>query len=211
MSLLLHWLDHLDKALFVLIQHDSDSPLLDKIMPVLRDPLIWIPFYAFMLYYAIRQGKDKAWPFIILTLLTFTFTDSITAQLLKPLFERPRPCHDPELQPFMRGLVDCGGLYSMPSNHAANHFGLATFWYFTIREMNGRKWSWLWIWAAVICYAQIYVGKHYPFDILAGAVFGVLTGLVTFRLFVYWESRQRNRSLLFGEVFKKSPEVNSGL
>ncbi|HEV3326711.1 MAG TPA: phosphatase PAP2 family protein [Puia sp.] len=211
MSLLLNWLDHLDKTLFVLIQHDSDHSLLDTIMPVLRDPLIWIPFYAFMLYYAFRQGKEKAWPFIILTLLTFTVTDTVTAQLLKPLFGRLRPCHDPELQPFLRGLVDCGGLYSMPSNHAANHFGLATFWYFTIREMNGKRWSWLWIWAAAICYAQIYVGKHYPFDILAGALTGFLTGLGTFRLFVYWESRQRHRSLLFGTVLSKSPEVDSGL
>ena len=211
MSLLLNWLDHLDKTLFVLIQHDSDHSFLDTIMPVLRDPLIWIPFYAFMGFYAFRQGKDKAWPFIILTLLTFTVTDTVTAQLLKPLFGRLRPCHDPELQPFLRGLVDCGGLYSLPSNHAANHFGLATFWYFTIREMNGRKWSWLWIWAAAICYAQIYVGKHYPFDILAGALTGFLTGLGTFRLFVYWESRQRHRSVLFGAVLSKSPEVDSGL
>jgi membrane-associated phospholipid phosphatase len=77
--------------------------------------------------------------------------------------------------------------------------------------MTGRKWSWLWIWAAVICYAQIYVGKHYPFDILAGALAGSLTGLGTFRLFVYWESRLRHRSLLFGEVLSKSPDLNSGL
>lgn len=211
MSLLLNWLDHFDKTVFVLIQHDSDHFFLDKIMPVLRDPLTWIPFYAFMLFYAFRQGKDKAWPFIILTLLTFTITDTVTAQLLKPLFGRLRPCHDPVLQPFLTGLVNCGGLYSFPSNHAANHFGLATFWYLSIREMTGRKWSWLWIWATVICYAQIYVGKHYPFDILAGAFTGALTGLGTFRLFVYWENRLRHRSPLFGEVLSKSPEVGSGL
>ena len=207
----LQWLDHLDKSLFVLIQHDSDHSLLDKIMPVLRDPLIWIPFYAFMLYYAFRQGSRKAWPFIALTLLTFALTDSITAQLLKPLFGRLRPCHDPDMQTVLRGLVDCGGLYSMPSNHAANHFGLAAFWYFSIRDMNGRKWHWLWFWAAAVCYAQIYVGKHYPFDILAGAVFGFLTGLGMFRLFVYWEYRQRNRPPLFGQVFKKSPETGHGI
>jgi membrane-associated phospholipid phosphatase len=208
---LLKWLDHLDKALFVLIQHDSDHFVLDKIMPVLRDPLIWIPFYAFMAYYAFRQGRNRAWPFIVLTLLTFTLTDSVTAQLLKPMFGRLRPCHDPEIQSVLRSLVDCGGLYSMPSNHAANHFGLATFWYFSIRAMGGRKWYGLWIWAAVICYAQIYVGKHYPFDILVGAITGFLTGLGTFRLFAYWENRQRNRSPLFGQVFKKSPETGHGL
>ena len=136
----LNWLDHLDKTLFVLIQHDTDGSVLDKIMPILREPLTWVPLYAFMLFFVFRQGKAKAWPFIILTLLTVAVTDTVAAQLLKPLFARLRPCHDPDLQGMIRGLVDCGGLYSMPSNHAANHFGLAAFWYFSIREMNGRKW-----------------------------------------------------------------------
>jgi undecaprenyl-diphosphatase len=127
--------------------------------------------------------------------------------LLKPLFGRLRPCHDPEVQSLLRGLVDCGGMYSMPSNHAANHFGLASFWFFSIRAMTGRKWHWLWVWAAAICYAQIYVGKHYPFDILVGSVVGFLTGWSTFRLLVYWESRQRHRPILFRPVFKKSAET----
>lgn len=186
---LLKWLDHLDKSLFVLIQHDAGSTLLDKIMPFLREPLTWVPLYAFMLYYALRQGRAKAWPFIILTLVTFATTDMVAAQVLKPWFARLRPCHVPELQGMIRGLVDCGGLYSMPSNHAANHFGLATFWYFSIRKMNGRKWIWLWVWAAAICFAQVYVGKHYPFDVLVGAVLGFLTGLGMFRLFAYWVRR----------------------
>ena len=92
----------------------------------------------------------------------------------------------------------------MPSNHAANHFGLATFWYFSIRAINGRKWSWLWLWAALICYAQVYVGKHYPFDVLVGGIVGTLTGLGMSRLFVYWENRQGDRSPLVRHTFKKS-------
>src|ERR1700749_4932099 len=95
---LLNWLDHLDKALFVLIQHDSDHAILDWITPVLREPLTWVPLYVFMLYYAFRRGKNKAWAFIILSVLTFAITDSLTAQVLKPLFGRLRPCHDPEMQ-----------------------------------------------------------------------------------------------------------------
>ena len=136
---LLQWLDHLDKILFVLIQHDSDHALLDPIMLLLREPLTWVPFYIFMGWYAFRVGKNKAWAFVILSVLTFAITDTLTAQVLKPLFGRLRPCHDPEIQVLLRGLVDCGGLYSMPSNHAANHFGLATFWYLSIRSMNGKN------------------------------------------------------------------------
>jgi membrane-associated phospholipid phosphatase len=203
---LLHWLENIDRILFVLVQHDSDSHLLDTVMPIVREPLTWVPLYAFLIYYSIRIGKrgqplstgvdgtssapSQAWAFIVLSLVTFAITDSVTAQILKPLFARPRPCHDPAMQSYLRGLVDCGGLYSMPSNHAANHFGLATFWYFSIRRMTGRKWSWLWLWAALICYAQVYVGKHYPADILVGAIFGTGTGFGISRLFSYWEHRQ---------------------
>lgn len=219
---LLKWLEHLDKILFVLVQHDSDHSLLDVIMPVFRDPLTWIPLYAFMLFYAFRMGKkksdltavdrhvtggSKAWAFIVLTLLTFAVTDTVTAQVLKPMFGRLRPCHDPELQPYLRAIVDCGGLYSMPSNHAANHYGLAAFWFFSIREVTGRKWRWLWIWAAIICYAQVYVGKHYPFDVLAGAIFGMLTGVGMSRLFVYWEHRRGHGMPFLHHTLKKSAEM----
>ena len=107
---LLQWLDHLDKMLLVLIQHDSDHALLDPIMLMLRDPLTWTPFYIFMGWYAFRAGKDKAWAFVILSVLTFAITDSLAAQALKPLFGRLRPCHDPAMQSLLRGLVDCGGL-----------------------------------------------------------------------------------------------------
>lgn len=201
----LSWLDHLDKAIFTLIQHDSDGSVLDKVMPFLREPLTWIPLYAYMLYFAIRLGATKAWPFIVLTILTVAFTDSVAAQVLKPLFGRLRPCHDPDVQNVIRGLVDCGGLYSMPSNHAANHFGLATFWYCSIRRMRGKKWTWLWFWAALVCYAQVYVGKHFPLDIVVGAIFGLLTGWGTYRLLVYWESRHGHRPTLFGPVLENSP------
>jgi len=219
---LLKWLEHLDKILFVLVQHDSDNSVLDVIMPVFRDPLTWIPLYAFMLFYAFRMGKkksdgnaaerhvaggSKAWAFIVLTLLTFAVTDTVTAQVLKPMFGRLRPCHDPELQPYLRALVDCGGLYSMPSNHAANHFGLAAFWFFSIRDVTGRKWRWLWIWAAIICYAQVFVGKHYPFDVLAGAIFGILTGVGMSRLFVYWEHRHGHGMPFLRPTLKKSAEI----
>jgi undecaprenyl-diphosphatase len=103
----------------------------------------------------------------------------------------------------------------MPSNHAANHFGLATFWYFSIQTMRAgdqtdksgvkKWWGLLFVWAAAICYAQIYVGKHYPFDILVGACTGLLTGFGTSRIFIYLWDRRSHRSLDFVRWFKKVP------
>lgn len=186
---ILQWLDHIDKILLLLIQHDSDQAILDKVMPVLRDAYTWIPLYAFVLYYVWRHAGKKCWGFVALSLLTFAIADSLTTQVLKPLFGRLRPCHDLGLSGVIREVIDCGGLYSMPSTHGANHFGLATCWYFAIREMNGKKLKWLWFWAGAVCYAQVYVGKHYPSDILIGALTGCLTGLGTARLYELWWNR----------------------
>jgi len=203
---MLKWLDQIDKVLVLLIQHDSDQSLMDKVMPVLRDPYTWIPLYVFMLYYAIRKEKNRSWLFIGLSILTFAITDGLTSQILKPMFGRLRPCCDPEMHSLVRSVIDCGGIYSMPSSHAANHFGLAAFWYFSIIATNGRKWKWLWVWATVICYAQVYVGKHYPSDILAGALIGFITGMGMSRLFIYLRARQNDRGGLVSYIFKKAPE-----
>ena len=182
---LLRLLDRLDKAMFMVIHNDSDAPRLDGFMLVIRNPIVWIPLYAFLLYYSIRKAGARAWKFIVLSVLTFAITDSVSASLLKPLFARPRPCHDPELQPFLRNILECVGLYSFPSSHAANHFGLAAFWYWALWIMTGKKWPVLWIWAALICYAQVYTGKHYPSDIAAGALLGYTTGLLMAKIFEY--------------------------
>ncbi|MDO6434040.1 phosphatase PAP2 family protein [Flavitalea sp. BT771] len=235
------WLDHIDKILFTLIQHDSDHAVLDRVAPILRDPYTWIPFYVFMLYYSLRYVRQQALPFILLSLLTFAITDSLTAQVMKPFFERLRPCHDPDMAQTIRILGDCGGLYSMPSSHAANHFGLAAFWYFAVRTIErtggslsegqsldlsgrrgkffrkpvfrtltgGKKWWGLYVWAAAVCYAQIYVGKHYPFDTLAGAGTGWLTGVGISRIFNYvWARNSEGRYNFIGWFKKEAGNTN---
>lgn len=176
----------LDKGLFFLINHDADSPLLDPVMIILRDPLTWIPLYAFLLWFSINKLKSNAWVFIIFTLLVFAFTDSLCAQLIKPWISRLRPCYDPELDGMVRSLIDCGGDYSFPSNHAANHFALATYWYYAIKNYTGKKWWPLWIWATAVCYAQVYVGKHFPLDVCCGAAIGSLTGMAGYQLSLRW-------------------------
>jgi undecaprenyl-diphosphatase len=194
---LLRVVDRIDKVLFIAIHNDSDHAFLDGLMLILRNPLTWVPFYAFLLYYSIRKAGWQVWKFIVCTVATFAITDSVSASVLKPLFGRPRPCHDAELQPFLRNILDCGGLYSFPSSHAANHFGLAAFWYWALFLMTGKKWNVLWIWAALICYAQVYVGKHYPSDIAGGAVLGYITGVLMAKIFEYlWNAGKKRTGML---------------
>jgi membrane-associated phospholipid phosphatase len=190
---LIKWLEKIDKELFILIQKTVGIPAIDWFMLLLRNPYTWIPLYLFILYVALSKGKKRAWIFILGSVLTFALTDSISARILKPLFERPRPCYDPQIQAMFKTLLDCGGLYSFPSSHASNHFGLAVFWYRSVWTLANKKWNWLWIWALAICYAQVYVGKHYPLDILGGAIFGTLIGFFMGSIFnYYWKMSNLN-------------------
>ncbi len=176
----------LDRELFTWVNSTAALPPLDWFFKALRHAATWIPLYAFIVYWVIRYHRRQAWPFILLCLVCFTITDYVSASIMKPLFARPRPCYDPLLQASLRDLVGCGGKFGLPSSHASNHFGLAAFWYFSINWMSNRRWAWLWVWAFAICYAQVYVGKHYPGDILLGAVFGTLTGLLGALAFRRW-------------------------
>lgn len=180
------WILHIDTELFSFIHNSASHPGIDWLMKLLREAFTWVPLYAFMIYWVVRFGRHQAWQFILLTLVTFAITDYTAASILKPWIARTRPCYEPELQPIIRGLVGCGGPYTLPSNHAANHFGLAAFWFPGVSMIRAQKWWWLWIWAFVIGYAQVYVGKHYPLDIVAGAAFGMVVGFTAARVFRVW-------------------------
>lgn len=179
-------LDAIDKDLFTFIHAQAAVPALDGLFKLLREALTWVPLYAFMLYWILRYGRPYAWQFVLLTILTFALCDYSTGKMLKPLFARERPCYDIDLQVVIRGIIGCGGHNSFPSSHAANHFGLAAFWFRSIYLIREQKWHWLWVWAFVICYAQVYVGKHYPLDIVAGGLFGWAVGTLLALLFERW-------------------------
>jgi undecaprenyl-diphosphatase len=182
---ILQSLEKIDRSLFTFINQDAHTAFLDPVMSLLRNPDTWIPLYVFMAFWAVIRLKKITWLFVLCTLVMFAFTDSVTAFVFKPFFERLRPCAEPTLAGIVRVLDGCGGKYSFPSNHAANHFALATLWYGTIKKMTGKKWYWLWAWAFLICYAQVYVGKHYPGDILAGTVFGICSGILFYRVYCW--------------------------
>lgn len=170
-----------DKELFTFI-NTTTNPVADWFFKLMRHAATWVPLYIFILYYIFRYHRKYAWQFLLFSLVTFAITDYVSASVFKPLFARLRPCHSIPV----RDLVGCGGKYGMPSSHASNHFGLAAFWYFTIAMMREKKWWWLWLWALVVIYAQVYVGKHYPGDVLVGAFFGTCVGILLAVLFRSW-------------------------
>jgi undecaprenyl-diphosphatase len=193
-----------DKNLFKLINSDLSVPWLDGFMLLMRNSITWIPLYAFLLFWFYKKGKPFFFMVVFMSLLCVGLTDFISSGILKPLIGRLRPCYEPGLD--VRLLLGCGGRYSMPSSHSTNHFGQAMFWFSVVSYKFNKKWYWVWPWAIIICYAQVYVGKHYPGDILLGMILGITIGFISSRLFRRLELYVENRKKRLSSQPEKSPE-----
>ena len=174
-----------DQALFSLINGKWTNIVFDKLMPWLRTSNNWVPFYAALLIYLFIKWGAKAWKWVIIVALNVTITDQISSSFFKPFFHRLRPCADPVIMYKSRLLLDhCSGGFSFTSSHAANHFGLAMLVFMTLQPLF-KKYTYLFfIWAAIIGYAQIYVGVHYPLDVLVGSCIGLLVGYGMSKLYL---------------------------
>ncbi|MEO8773319.1 MAG: phosphatase PAP2 family protein [Gelidibacter sp.] len=150
----------------------------------------WIPFYAVLLYLLYKQMQVKAFfTTIVIVALMIAVTDQIT-NLFKNGFHRLRPCHLAEIIDSMR-LVKayCGGQYGFFSAHASNTMAAAFFIGLTLKKRFKYLIYILTVWAILMSYSRIYIGVHYPLDVLLGMLFGVLTGTLFYKLNVYIISR----------------------
>lgn len=177
----MHFLQEFDLRLFTWIHHGLKNELLDVLCPILRNKLSWIPLYILLGYFLVQ--KFEKWfiiKYIGLVILLVIVSDLFCAAVLKELFQRIRPCNVIDLQNLVTPLIHCSSTYSMPSCHAMNHFGLAVFFSSTLFS---KYKIYLFSWAAIIGFSQIYVGVHYPFDIFCGAILGAILGIVFAKLF----------------------------
>ena len=173
----------LDRHLFYLINHDLSNPFFDWVMPLMRNPKVWIPLYVLIVGFCIWQYKKQGAILILMLVLSVGFADFTSARIVKPMVHRVRPCRDPATTGTVISRVDCGSGLSFPSTHATDHFAIAVF----LSCMFYKRWKWVIpvaiSWAALICFAQVYVGVHFPLDVIAGAIYGALVGWLFARLF----------------------------
>ena len=174
----------IDQALFYQINGVWHHPILDAVLPWTRHSNNWIPLYIGLLGWLIYQVGWKTLKWLLFALMNVGLTDQISSSVFKPFFHRLRPCNDPALFGKTRLLLEqCAGGFSFTSSHAANHFGIAMFIFMTWGVTQKKYTRFFFVWAGVIAFAQIYVGVHYPSDVLCGAIFGMMIGYAASRFF----------------------------
>ena len=167
----------IDQALFYQINGVWHHPVLDAVLPWTRHSNNWIPLYIGLLGWLFYQIGWKTLKWLLFALINVGLTDQISSSVFKPFFHRLRPCNDPALVGKTRLLLDqCAGGFSFTSSHAANHFGIAMFIFITWGVTQKKYTSFFFVWACVIAFAQIYVGVHYPLDIIGGTIIGLISG-----------------------------------
>ena len=164
-----HWLFHQVNQVWI-------NPFFDLILPFARQQEFWYFIYLFLLVFILVNFGIKGCWWAVSLIMTVIIGDLFSSSLMKSLVFRYRPCSDPDFSDQVRVLVNyCPHSSSFTSSHACNHFAAAWFIFLTLNQTG--SWRWLFfLWAFVISYAQVYVGVHFPLDVLGGAILGSLIG-----------------------------------
>lgn len=169
---MLEQLNKVDTDIFLYL-NGLHSPFFDFIMFWVSSATIWIPLYLFFIFIIYRTYPKKWWVYIIGLIIAVGLADLASVNLFKNVFQRLRPCHDPDISNLVHIVRDhCGGKYSFVSSHAANMFSIATFMSLALFKKYKYAWTLLFFWASLIGYSRIYLGVHYPGDIIGGAALG---------------------------------------
>jgi len=189
-----------DKKILIFL-NGFHSPVLDPVMLLITKTFFWIPLYLFLIFLLFKNYRKEAWFILLGAGITILLGDQITSTLMKPFFERLRPSQDPTMQPLLH-FVDGyrGGLYGFASSHAANTLGVSLFIWLHLRSTY-RWMGLIFVWSILMTYTRIYLGVHYPGDILVGGIIGLLCGWIGFKASEYLRNRYQ----------KKLPQVSEGV
>jgi undecaprenyl-diphosphatase len=179
-------LERLDQQLFLFL-NSLNSPFFDQVMHAISGKIIWVPLYLAILIYLGVKYKKKFLIILLFIILAATLADQFSV-IIKNIVLRLRPCHEPALA----GLVhivrgECGGMYSFVSSHATNSFDVALLSLLFIR----KRWFSVSIifWAVIVGYSRIYLGVHYPGDVICGSILGSLVGWGVYQLYVLTDNK----------------------
>jgi undecaprenyl-diphosphatase len=179
---MIDFLDSVDRVVFLFVNRSLANPITDYVMPlVTSDDNLRVLYVLAMILLLIKGDARLRW-LVAFSALALLITDQVSAGLLKPIFARLRPCHTINQ---VHLLVNCGGGYAMPSTHAANAVAQAVLFGTCVRQVR----YYLYAFAALIALSRVFVGAHYPLDVVVGAAIGVVIGGIILLGFRRFESR----------------------
>ena len=186
------WLLEFDKKLLFALNH-SHTPLFDWLMWQFSGILMWLPLYAFIIYLLVKKFKEKALLVILIVIFAIGIADYTSVHLFKEVFKRLRPCHNPLIMDSIILVKDyCGGKYGFISSHASNSFALARISSLLLRKKYFT--IIIFLWAILVSISRVYLGVHYPSDIMAGALWGSVIGFLLYKICKYISCANNGKS-----------------
>ena len=183
----MEWLQNilnLDKELFLYL-NSFHNYFWDTIMLMITRKETWVPLYLTIVYFFIKNYRSKSVLILIFLILTVVASDQISV-LIKESVQRLRPVHEPAIEHLVHNVFRKGGLHGFVSSHATNMFGIFVF---TSLIFKNKNYFFLMLfWAIVISYSRVYIGVHYPLDIIGGALLGWLLGWIFYKLLMFLEN-----------------------
>lgn len=179
-------LKNIDAWLLLLINSDN-NPFFDGLMWWISGKFIWIPLYLFLLFKLYQKYQSDIWKIFIIIALTIGLSDGVSSGLIKKQVKRYRPSHHLEikdslhLHKYQDGTYYAGGKYGFVSSHAANSAAIA-FLIFLFLGRFSKHYYWMILWALTISYSRMYLGVHYPSDIIGGILVGLISAYISYLL-----------------------------
>ncbi len=196
---MIEFFERIDTQVFLFL-NAINNPFWDNVMWMISDTLVWLPLYLLCLFFVFKRFRWKGLITFVALILLILIADQGSVHLFKNIFQRLRPCHQPEIADLVHTVNGkCGGKFGFVSSHAANTFAFAMFMSLFFKSMAFTPG--IFIWAAMVSYSRIYLGVHYPFDIIGGAFWGMITGYIMFEVHQWVQLRYFQ---------KKSPVKGSG-
>lgn len=176
----MEYIENIDRQIFLFL-NSLNTSWLDPIMSILSSFWIWYIIVVLFIFFIYLKFKKSFWKPLVVAIICFALTDQ-SSNLIKHSVKRYRPSHNVEISNKVHIVNNYkGGLYSFVSGHACNSFGLALI---TLLFIKNKKWSiFVFTWACLVSYSRIYVGVHYPSDLLFGAILGICIAYIVFKTY----------------------------
>ena len=192
----------IDKQIMVFFNKTISNPIFDFIMPIITNQNFLVFSGLILIGYLAYYGEKRGRITIVVLLIAASFSDAICFQVIKPWVGRIRPSH--EFYDYINLLVSKGGKYSFPSNHAANSFVFAT----VLSYFYEKNKTFLYILASAIAFSRVYVGVHYPLDIVSGAIIGYIISWIILSMWVIIKMRELKRGRMWVWYANSDPPHN---